>query len=111
MHGRFEHFTQPNFHNDLGSGPVSPDQMRGNPQPMPSAPTDIVDGLFTMAGNGSPEAGTGIGVHLYAANRDMHGRFFYDADGELLIVPQAGPPAHLRTEMGVLEARATGNRR
>ena len=37
-----------------------------------------------------PAAQTGVGVHLYAANRDMRGRYFYDADGELLIVPQLG---------------------
>jgi homogentisate 1,2-dioxygenase len=43
-----------------------------------------------MAGNGAGRDGVGIGIHLYAANRDMHGRFFYDADGELLIVPQQG---------------------
>ena len=102
MHGRFEACTQANFHNDFNSGPVTPDQLRWNPQPMPSAPTDFVDGLFTMAGNGSPEAGTGIGVHLYAANRDMGGRYFYDADGELLIVPQQGR-LRIATEMGVLE--------
>lgn len=102
MHGRFEAFAQPRLHNHFCSGPVSPDQMRWNPQPMPAAPTDFVDGLFTMAGNGAPEAGTGIGVHLYAANRDMVGRFFYDADGELLIVPQQGR-LRIATEMGVLE--------
>ena len=41
-----------------------------------------------MAGNGSPASQSGIGIHLYAANRDMQGRYFYDADGELLVVPQ-----------------------
>lgn len=102
MHGRFETLAQANFHNDFNSGPVTPDQLRWNPPPMPAAPTDFVDGLFTMAGNGGPEAGTGIGVHLYAANRDMDGRFFYDADGELLIVPQQGR-LRIATEMGVLE--------
>jgi len=69
---------------------------------MPSAPTDFIDGLFTMAGNGSPAGQHGVGIHLYAANRDMDGRFFYDADGELLIVPQQGR-LHLETELGVLD--------
>ena len=45
------------------------------------AATDFVDGLYTMAGNGSAEAQHGVGIHLYAANRSMQGRFFYDADG------------------------------
>jgi homogentisate 1,2-dioxygenase len=102
MHGTFEPSTQARFHNDFGGTPVSPDQMRWNPLPLPSVPTDFVDGLYTMAGNGSPANQHGIGVHLYAANRDMQGRYFYDADGELLIVPQEGR-LRIATELGVLD--------
>ncbi len=32
----------------------------------------------------------GVGDPLYAANRSMNGRYFYNADGEMLIVPQQG---------------------
>ena len=82
--------------------PAPPTQLRWNPPPMPDAPTDFVAGLTTMGGNGGPQAQTGCGIHLYAANRSMEGRFFYDADGELLIVPQQGR-LRLFTELGVLE--------
>lgn len=102
MHGTFAPFAQPNFHNDFGDGPVTPDQLRWSPLPLPQQPTDFLEGLYTMAGNGSPEAQTGIGIHLYAADRDMQGRWFYDADGELLIVPQLGG-LHIETELGVLD--------
>jgi homogentisate 1,2-dioxygenase len=102
MHGEFSPFAQPRLHNDFGSGPVTPDQLRWNPMPMPEQATDFVEGLFTMAGNGGPSAGAGIGVHVYAANRDMQGRFFHDADGELLLVPQQGR-LRLCTEFGALE--------
>jgi homogentisate 1,2-dioxygenase len=102
MHGPFAPFAQARFHNDFGQGPVTPDQLRWNPPPLPEAPTDFVDGLFTMAGNGSPAAQSGVGVHLYAANRDMAGRWFYDADAELLLVPQQGR-LRIESEMGVLE--------
>ncbi|TCT21616.1 homogentisate 1,2-dioxygenase [Thermomonas haemolytica] len=102
VHGRFAPFAQPAFHNDFGSGAVTPEQLRWNPLPLPEAPTDFIEGLFTMGGNGGPQAGTGVGIHLYAANRDMQGRFFYDADGELLIVPQLGR-LHIETEFGVLD--------
>ena len=102
VHGRFAPFAQPAFHNDFGGGPVTPEKLRWSPLPLPGAPTDFVEGLFTMAGNGGPEAGTGVGIHLYAANRDMQGRFFYDADGELLLVPQQGR-LHVETELGVLD--------
>ena len=102
IHGPFALLDHAAFHNDFGSGPVTPDQLRWNPLPMPEAAADFVDGLVTMAGNGSPASQSGIGIHLYAANRDMHGRFFYDADGELLVVPQQGR-LHIETELGVLD--------
>jgi homogentisate 1,2-dioxygenase len=102
MHGAFSLVESSRFHNDFDTGPVTPDQLRWNPLPIPEAPTDFVDGLVTMAGNGSPAALHGIGVHVYAANRDMRDRFFYDADGELLIVPQQGR-LHIETELGVVD--------
>jgi homogentisate 1,2-dioxygenase len=100
-HGAFSALAHPRFHNDFGHGPVTPEQLRWSPLPMPSAPTDWLDGLFTMAGNGGPSAG-GMGIHVYAANKDMDGRYFYNADGELLIVPQQGR-LRIATELGVLE--------
>jgi homogentisate 1,2-dioxygenase len=102
MHGPFVPFEQPGFHNDFGDGPVTPDQLRWSPLPLPQQPIDFVEGLFTMAVNGSPAAQHGVGIHLYAANRDMQGRWFHDADGELLIVPQQGG-LHVETELGVLD--------
>ena len=107
IHGPFAPYRQPHLHSDFESGPVSPDQLRWDPLPMPGTdgnarPVDFVDGLFTMAGNGSPAAQSGIGVHVYAANRSMDGRFFYNADGELLIVPQHGR-LRIATELGVLD--------
>ncbi|SFS30216.1 homogentisate 1,2-dioxygenase [Brevundimonas viscosa] len=84
--------------------PPSPNRMRWDPLPMPSEPTDWVEGLVTYGGNGDPDAAGGIGIHLYAANRSMIDRVFYCADGELLIVPQAGQQVFV-TEMGRLDAR------
>jgi len=102
MHGGFSQYAQPRLHNDFERGAVSPDQLRWSPLPLPATPTDFVDGLFTMCGNGGPGAHDGVGIHLYAANADMAGRYFYDADGELLIVPQLGR-LRLLTELGVVE--------
>src|SRR3546814_14019534 len=58
--------------------------------------------FYTMAGNGYPAAHSGVAIHLYAANASMDGRWFYDADGELLVVPQRGRLV-IATELGVLE--------
>ncbi|HEX7640879.1 MAG TPA: homogentisate 1,2-dioxygenase [Burkholderiaceae bacterium] len=85
---------------------VSPNQMRWNPLSMPSPdqPTDFVSGLVTMAGNGDAGSQAGIAIHLYAANRSMEERFFYNADGEMLVLPQQGA-LRVRTEMGVLDVK------
>jgi homogentisate 1,2-dioxygenase len=82
--------------------PTPPDQLRWDPLPMPAQPTDFIDGLVTMAGNGSAESMSGCAIHLYAANKPMAGRYFYSADGELLIVPQQGR-LHLATEFGQID--------
>ncbi len=107
MHGAFERYTRagstsPLFHDQFDEGPVTPDQLRWNPQPDPEADTDFVDGLFTMAGNGSAAGQHGVGIHVFSANRSMQARHFYSADGELVIVPQQGR-LRIATELGVLD--------
>jgi homogentisate 1,2-dioxygenase len=102
MHGKFELMQQSAFHNDFGSGPATPEKLRWNPLPAPPAGVDFLDGLYTVAGNGSPDAAVGVGIHLYAANADMDGRWFCNADGELMLVPQSGR-LHIETELGVLD--------
>jgi homogentisate 1,2-dioxygenase len=82
--------------------PAPPNQLRWQPLPIPAKATDFVDGLITMAGNGDALTHTGVAIHIYAANRSMTERFFFNADGEMLIVPQSGRLL-LRTEMGILE--------
>ena len=81
--------------------PAPPNQLRWHPIPVPSTSTDFVDGLITMAGNGNAPMQIGVAIHIYVANASMRDRFFYNADGEMLMVPQLGAIL-LRTEMGVL---------
>ena len=102
VHLPFERLDNGRLLSRFDEVPAPPNQMRWDPLPLPDAPTDFAAGLVTMAGNGGPEAGTGCGIHLYAANRSMTERFFYNADGELLIVPQQGRLT-VATELGVLE--------
>jgi homogentisate 1,2-dioxygenase len=40
--------------------PPSPNRLRWDPLPLPSEPTDFIDGLHTMAGNGDPALHVGI---------------------------------------------------
>lgn len=79
-----------------------PTQLRWNPLPIPVLPTDFVEGMVTMAGNGDAATQTGMAAHIYAANQSMTERAFCNADGEMLIVPQQGR-LRLVTELGVLE--------
>ena len=81
--------------------PTPPNQMRWNPIPIPAEPTDFVDGIVTLGGNGDVSMQTGVAIHWYAANRSMEGRYFYNADGEMLIVPQLGSLV-VHTELGIL---------
>jgi homogentisate 1,2-dioxygenase len=80
---------------------TTPSQLRWDPIPMPTKPTDFLDGLTTLAGNGDASMHNGVGIHLYAANKSMTDRFFYTADGEILFVPQTGA-LRLHTELGIL---------
>ena len=68
---------------------TSPNRLRWAPQPMPADRADFVAGLSTYATCGEARAQHGAGVHVYCANRSMD-RVFYDADGEMLFVPQEG---------------------
>ena len=43
----------------FGHEAVPPNQLRWDPLPLPAVPTDFVDGLVTMAGNGDPAAMAG----------------------------------------------------
>ena len=82
--------------------PPSPNRLRWDPLEG-TAGADWVESLVTYGGNGDADSGVGVGIHLYAADRSMTDRVFYDADGELLIVPQAGAHRFV-TELGVIDA-------
>jgi homogentisate 1,2-dioxygenase len=81
--------------------PPTPNQLRWDPLPVPEEDTDFVRGIVTLGGSGDPALQTGVAIHLYAANTSMQDRFFANADGELLIVPQMGP-LRFHTELGVI---------
>ncbi len=81
---------------------TTPNQLRWNPLAMPQSETDFIDGIVTMAGCGDSFAQMGIGVHIFACNKNMTDRFFYNADGEMLVVAEKNRVRFL-TELGILE--------
>ena len=89
----------------LRSGPFDevetpPNRLRWDPFPISKG--DFLEGLVTLAGSGQPAMQAGVAVHIYRANRSMKERYFWNADGELMFVPQQGSLS-IFTELGELE--------
>ena len=102
-HGSFLPYARNPFEPVSATPAASPNQLRWDPLPLPTAPTDFIDGLCPVVGNGAPQSHAGCGIYVYAANRSMQARSFYSADGEWLIVPQLGT-LRIDTELGRIEA-------
>jgi homogentisate 1,2-dioxygenase len=98
-HQPFERFKHALLDEAADESPPTPNQLRWDPLPLPVTPTDFIDGLLPIAGNGSPDSHSGCAIYLFAANQSMQRKFFYSADGEMLIVPQLGT-LNLETELG-----------
>jgi homogentisate 1,2-dioxygenase len=81
---------------------VSPNQLRWSATPPSKKALDFIDSIETIAGNGSQDTAMGCAVHTYNATASMVDKYFYNADGELLIVPQEGALL-FDTELGQLE--------
>jgi homogentisate 1,2-dioxygenase len=106
LHKPFEQIDSGRFESSpFDRIPTTPNQLRWDPIPVPETPTDFVDGITTIAGNGDSFSQTGIAVHIYAFNKGMASRYFYNADGEMLIVPEMGRLGML-TELGAMQAGA-----
>ncbi len=85
-------------------GPFSeatPNRLRWDPLPLPDEPMDFLHGLFTIGATCDGERPGGASVHIYRATRSMQ-RCFFDADGELLIIPERGG-LRIATEFGLLD--------
>jgi homogentisate 1,2-dioxygenase len=103
VHGAFRPLPPRSLVGSFESAAISPNRLRWAPLPIPTTDSlDFVDGLFTVAGTGSAAAHSGCAIHWYVANRPMSNRYFYDADAELLVVPQQGR-LRVLTELGILE--------
>jgi homogentisate 1,2-dioxygenase len=105
MHGPYKRIKD----GYVGSGPFDevetpPNRLRWNPLSVPTKPTDFLQGLATIAGSGAPAMHVGLAVHIYRANRSMNGRYFWNADGELMFVPQEGA-LEIFSELGRLQVK------
>ncbi len=69
---------------------LPPGPLRWDPIPLPEAALTFIGGMHTITTAGDAAAMAGMAAHVYLATRDMIDEVFYNADGELLIVPQQG---------------------
>lgn len=79
-------------------------QLRWDPVSLPTTPSSFVEGLATITIAGDVEGQSGMAAHIASINRPMVDEYFFNADGELLILPQMGS-LRFRTEFGVITAR------
>ncbi|SHI34183.1 homogentisate 1,2-dioxygenase [Wenxinia saemankumensis] len=83
-------------------GVTSLGQYRWDPVPHTEAPLTWLTGMRTMTTAGDVNIQVGMAAHVYLVTRSMEDQYFYSADSELLVVPQAGRLRFL-TELGVID--------
>lgn len=90
---------------DTSSSPAqAPNPLRWQPFELANSPTDFIDGIRTVAMNGSAGTQSGIAIHVYAFNQNMDRKALVNSDGEMLIVPQQGE-LRITTELGIMDVR------
>lgn len=106
LHSSFKSYKQGLWRSKpFSESNTTPEQLRWDPLPSPTTPTDFIDGIATIAGNGDGASWRGCAVHIYSINRSMVDRFFYNADGEMLFVPERGG-LRFRTEFGDMDVKS-----
>ncbi|ESQ79618.1 homogentisate 1,2-dioxygenase [Asticcacaulis sp. YBE204] len=82
---------------------VPPQPLRWDPLPLPEGEVAFPQGVHTLTTCGDVEAGHGMAASVYGFTRSMRDEYFYNADAEMLFVPQQGG-LRFYTEMGLIEA-------
>jgi len=102
VHGDYKPYSLDNFlSRPFDRSNLSPTQLRWDPLPEAREALSFLDGIVSVAGNGSDASVRGSAIHLYSFSKAMDKQFFTNSDGEMLIVPQAGDLL-IRTEFGSL---------
>ncbi|MCF3945147.1 homogentisate 1,2-dioxygenase [Acidiphilium iwatense] len=65
-------------------------QLRWGPVPIPDEKLTFLTGIRTITTAGDVYSHAGMAAHVYLVTEAMMDEYFYNADGELLIVPQTG---------------------
>jgi homogentisate 1,2-dioxygenase len=93
--GLWRSAPDPEFH-----APIGP--MRWNPVAIPATLQSLVEGIRTITTAGDVATQNGMASHLYLITRSMTDEYLYNADGEMLFVPQQGN-IRFWTEFGIID--------
>jgi homogentisate 1,2-dioxygenase len=77
-------------------------QLRWSPIPIAGEGLTFVSGLHTITTAGDADTQTGMASHVLLVTRSMDNEYFFNADGELLVVAQENR-LRFRTEFGVID--------
>src|SRR6201747_1565063 len=78
-------------------------QLRWDPAPIPSGDMTFLQGVQTMTTAGDANTQAGMAAHVYLITKSMVDQHFYNADGEMMFVPQQGQLKFV-TEFGRIDA-------
>jgi homogentisate 1,2-dioxygenase len=88
---------------DRARTPLALGPLRWDPAPIPvDEDLDFLSGMRTITTAGDVDTQIGFAAHVYLVTRSMTDDYFYNADGELLVVPEVGQ-LRLFTEMGIID--------
>ncbi len=86
----------------LAENVTSLGQYRWDPVPHSEQAQTWLTGMRTMTTAGDVNTQTGMASHIYLVTASMQDAYFYSADSELLVVPQAGR-LRFATELGIID--------
>src|ERR1039457_4790062 len=91
-------FTAPWFEQEISIA-----QLRWDPAPIPQQDMTFLQGMQTMTTAGDASTQAGMAAHVYLITQSMVDQHFYNADGEMMFVPQQGGLRFV-TEFGRIDA-------
>lgn len=102
--GRFERVDVPLWKSAPDPGfELAIQPLRWSPIPIPDEKLTFVDGVRTITTAGDAGSSAGMAAHVYLMTAPMQDEYFYNADGEMLFVPQQGD-LRFHTEFGIIDA-------
>jgi homogentisate 1,2-dioxygenase len=85
--------------------PIGP--RRWDPIPLPDREQAFIGGVHTITTAGDVSTHTGMASHVYLITRSMRDEYLYNADGEMLFIPQQGG-VRFWTEFGIIDTEPGG---